>query len=87
MAEVVYMLCAMMSIACTFLLLRRGPWGSSRLLFWAGLCFALLSVNIIILVVDVVILPDIDFHGRMWRNLVGGLAGSLLLFGLVWELT
>lgn len=89
MAEVVYLLCALMSIACAFLLLRGGPRrnGGSKLLFWAGLCFAMLALNNIILVFDLVIMPDFEFHGRMWRNIIGGLGGSLLLFGLVWELT
>jgi hypothetical protein len=87
MAEIVYLLCALMSTACAFLLLRGSQKSGSKLLLWSGLCFALLALNNIVLVVDLVILPDLDFHGRMWRNAIGGLAGSLLLFGLVWELT
>ena len=87
MAEIVYLLCAFMSFICAFLLLRGARSNSSRLLLWAGLCFGFLAINNIILVVDLVILPDIDFQGRMLRNGVSAGAGSLMLFGLIWELT
>lgn len=87
MAEIVYVLCALMSIACAFLLLRGHFVVGSRLLMWAGLCFCFLALNNIVLVVDLVIFPDIEFQGTMWRNAIGASAGSLLLFGLVWELT
>lgn len=88
MAETVYLLCAVMSTACAFLLLRGNPRATgSKLLFWAGLCFALLALNNIILVIDLVIFPELDFAGRIWRNVIGGSAGSILTFGLIWELT
>lgn len=87
MAESVYVLCALMSFACAFLLLRAHSVSGSRLLLWSGLCFGFLALNNIVLVVDLVILPEIDFQGSIWRNGIGAVAGSLLLFGLIWELT
>lgn len=87
MAETVYLLCALMSVACAYLLLRGHHSTGSRLLLWAGLCFGLLAVNNIVLIVDVIILPEIDFQGTVWRNGIGAVGGSLLLFGLIWELT
>jgi hypothetical protein len=54
-----------------------------RLLFWAGLCFAGLMLDNIILYVDVVVVPDVDL--AVWRKLPGMLALMLLVYGLVWE--
>lgn len=87
MAETVYLLCALMSVACAFMLLRGHFASRSQLLLWSGLCFGFLAMNNIVLVVDLVILPELDFHGGLWRSLLGAIAGSLLLFGLIWELT
>ncbi len=87
MAEIVYLLCACMSIACAFMLLRGHFTNQSRLLLWGGLCFGLLALNNIILVVDLVIIPNIEFQGTVWRNGIGATAGCALLFGLIWELT
>lgn len=87
MAETVYFLCALMSIACAFLLLRGHATNGSRLLLWSGICFALLALNNIILVVDLVIIPEVEFQGTLWRNGIGATAGGAMLFGLIWELT
>lgn len=84
MAAVIYSLCALTSITCLVLLWRSWRASGARLLFWAALCFAALSVNNVLLVVDRVLLPaQVDLV--MWR-LVWALAAVLLLvFGLVWE--
>lgn len=87
MGETVYFLCTLTSLACSFLLLRGHFATGSRLLMWGGLCFGFLAVNNIVLIIDVVVLPEIDFHGSIWRSGIGACAGSLLLFGLIWELT
>lgn len=87
MAEIVYLLCALMSVACAFLLLRGHLGNGSRLLLWSGLCFGLLAVNNIILVIDLVIIPEVEFNGTLWRNGIGATAGVAMLFGLIWELT
>lgn len=87
MAEAVYLLCALMSISCAFLLVRSHLASGSRLLLWTGGAFAFLALNNIVLVVDLVILPGYDFHGHIWRNGISAVAGSLLLCGLIWEVT
>jgi hypothetical protein len=74
-----------MSIACAVLLLRGYRKSRSRLLLWSSLAFGAFAVNNLLLFVDTVVLPDIDFHGWMWRNLLGAIAGSLLLFGFIWD--
>lgn len=87
MAELVYILCGLLSLGCAVMLFigyRRTP---THLLLWSCLCFCILTCSNTILVVDLIILPDLDFHGPFWRNLFSAAAGSLLVFGLIWELT
>lgn len=86
MAELVYIMCAVMSSLCAFMLLRNFKGARSALLLWSGLCFAGLALNNIILVIDIVILPDIDFGGPLIRYVLTSLSGTLLLVGLIWEL-
>lgn len=87
MAESVYLLCTILSIACAVMLLRGYRKTPSHLLLWSSACFGLMAVNNIILFTDVVLLPDVDFGGVVLRNVTGATAGSLLLFGLIWELS
>jgi hypothetical protein len=84
MAAGIYSLCALTSITCLVLLWRRWRSTGARLLFWAALCFAGLSVNNVLLVLDRVIWPvEVDLS---WARLGSALvAVALLLFGLIWE--
>jgi len=83
MAALTYSLCALAALLCTVLLLA-GYWRSHyRLLLWSGICFAGLTLNNVLLVLDKVLLPDIDFS--LWRSLAALGAMSVLLFGLIWE--
>jgi hypothetical protein len=83
MAEAVYILCAATSVACALLLLRGYRATRTRLLFWSSLCFAGLSINNLLLLVDRLVVPDVDLY--LWRNLVGLVSMMILLFGLVRE--
>ena len=83
MAEAVYLLCAATSILCAFLLFRKYLSSKSRLLFWSSLCFAGLALNNVLLFVDLVIVPDVDF--TLWRAVLALGAMLVLIFGLVWE--
>jgi hypothetical protein len=87
MAEIVYALCAILSSACAYLLFKGYQESKSKLLMWSCLSFCFLALNNVILFVDVVLLPTIDFGGVSWRTIAGAIAGSLLLFGLIWETT
>jgi hypothetical protein len=84
MASLVYALCALTSLTC-FVLLWRG-WCASRhrLLFWSALCFAGMTLNNFLLVLDKVVFPtQVDLSTV---RLLAALAAVLLLvFGLVWE--
>jgi hypothetical protein len=82
MAAAVFLLSALISLACAALLLRSFARSRSGLLLWAGLCFIGLSVNNLLLLLDEVA-DDVDLAS--WRT-APALAGMLaLVFGLVWE--
>lgn len=83
MAPLIYALCALASAACSVLLWRGYSKTRVRLLFWSSACFALQTLNNVLLVVDKVIYPDIDL--RAWRLLAAFVAACLLLYGLIWE--
>lgn len=83
MAALIYFLCALTCLAAFVLLLRSWRLTRYRLLFWSALCFAALSFNNILLVVDKLFLPQVDLTTL---RLLAALAGILLmLFGLIWE--
>ena len=83
MAATVYVLCALTSLLCTVLLLRAWLAHRQRLVLWTGLGFAGLTLNNVLLVVDLAIFPDVDL--QLLRDSSGLIALSVLLFGLIWE--
>jgi len=83
-APLIYSLCALTSITCWVLLWRSWRASRARLLFWSALCFAALSVNNVLLVVDKVIFP-VEVSLYTWRLVAALAAVLLLLFGLIWE--
>jgi hypothetical protein len=84
-AEIVYTLCAMTSIACATLLTRSYLATRSRLLLWASLCFVGLALNNVLLVVDLIVVPETDLSA--WRPVPALLGLALLLFGFIGEST
>jgi hypothetical protein len=82
-ALVVYVLCALTSLACAILLLRGYRRSRARLLLWSGLCFACFFLNNVLLVVDVQVFPSHDLSVARSLPLVAGVA--FLLYGLIWE--
>lgn len=83
MAAGIYLLCALTSLTCFGLLFRSWRRTRAWLLFWSWLCFAGLSFNNILLVLDKLVLPEVDLG---FLRLATALASLLLLlFGLVWE--
>ncbi len=83
MAEAVYVLSTITSVACAWLLLRAYTRTRSRLLLWSGLCFVGLGLTDIARIIDQLAFPDTDL--ATWR-LVPAAAGTLLLvYGLVWD--
>ena len=79
----VYLLCFLTSSACALLLTRSYRRTASRLLLWSALCFALLAANNLVVIVDLLILPEMDF--RVARLALALAAVGVLLFGFIWE--
>jgi hypothetical protein len=84
LAGLVYLLCAITSLLCMFLLLSRFRRTRSRLLFWSALCFVCLAANNTLLFVDLVIFPTEVDLGAV-RLLFSGGGVLLLLVGFIWE--
>jgi hypothetical protein len=81
---VLFLLAMLTSIGCMWLLLRAYARNRVRLLFWTGLCFVFLSVNNVVLFVDVIVLPtQVDLRlVRLGAALVGI---ACLLYAFIWE--
>ena len=76
-------MCALTSVACAVLLLRRYRSSRTRLLFWASLCFLGFALNNIMLFVDLVLLPHVDLF--FWRTVPALIGVTLFIYGLIWE--
>jgi hypothetical protein len=82
-AKITYFLGALTSVACAWLLLRAYARSRFRLLLWSGLCFAGLTLNNALLVLDRLVFTEVDL-GPL-RLVTAFVALALLVFGLVWE--
>lgn len=83
MDKLIYTLCAMTAGTCALLLLRGYLRTRFRLLLWSGLCFAGLTANNVLLVLDRIIFLEVDLSS--WRLVVALAAVLLLIYGLVME--
>ena len=84
MASVVYSLCAITCVICAGLLARGYLRSRARLLLWSTLCFAALTVNNLLLVIDrVVFMEQIDLY-RL-RLVVAVIGLGILVYGLIWD--
>lgn len=82
-AQIVYVLCSLTSIACAALLWRSYMRTRQRLLLWTGIFFIAIAGNSVTLVVDLMIVPGVDLSAlRICMALVGF---CFLLYGLIWE--
>ena len=82
-AEIVYMLCALTSLACAILLARGYRPSRARILLWSTVCFVLLALNNLLLFLDLVIFPAVDLTPL--RDLTGVFGVGILVVGLIWD--
>jgi hypothetical protein len=80
----VYVLCFLTSAICAWLLARGYMRSKARLLMWSAMCFALLAANNLLVVIDMMVLPDRTF--RLERLEIMLAAVGVLLIGFVWDL-
>jgi hypothetical protein len=83
MAELIYGLCTILSLAIAVMLWRQHRRSPTRMIYWTALCFTGLALSNLVLVVDKLVFPDIDL--RVLRHSISLLSIGLLLFGLVYE--
>ena len=81
---ILFLLAIVTSLACTILLFRGYLQTSLRILMWSALCFVCLTVNNLLLFIDLVLLPQgIDLRAfRHGTALVGML---FLIYGFIHE--
>lgn len=83
MDALIYSLCALTALTCSWLLLKTYRRSGYKLLLWGGLCFVGLTLNNILLIVDKFAVPHIDLS--TWRLLVALAALLVFLYGLIWD--
>jgi hypothetical protein len=83
MAQTVYLLATVTSLACALMLWRGYSRSGTKFLLWSSLCFFGLALNNVLLFVDLVLVPEIDLS--LWRNLAALAGLGLLLYGLIWD--
>jgi len=81
---VLFALAVLTSLACTLLLFRGYLQTRLRILMWSALCFVCLSINNMLLFVDLVILPsDVDL--RVFRHGTALVGMLFLIYGFIRE--
>jgi len=83
MAETVYLLCAATSLGCAFALLRGYRKMRTRLLFWSCACFLCFAATNVLLFIDLVLVPGVDFGNLRNTFTLAGLL--MLLYGMIWD--
>jgi hypothetical protein len=83
MVGLIYLLCALTALLCAWLLLKAYRGSGYKLLLWGGLCFAGLTLNNILLIVDKFVVPFADLS--TWRLLLALVSVSVFLYGLIWD--
>jgi hypothetical protein len=81
--QIVYILCALTSLACAVLLVRGYVRSKARILLWSALCFVFLFANNVFLYLDVIILPWVNLTA--FRDITSFLAAAILVWGLIWD--
>ena len=82
-AAVVYVLCAVTSVFAAVLLVRAYRESRSKLIFWSAVCFVGFALSNVVLVVDLLAVPDVDLS--LWHRVPNLLAVLALVYGLVTE--
>jgi hypothetical protein len=83
-AALVYLLCALTSVACAVMLVRRYRASRVRLLLWSSICFFGLALNNILLFVDLVLTTS-DVNLLIVRTVPAVIGYGVLLWGFIWE--
>ena len=80
----VYLLCFGTSGACAWLLARSYRTSRARFLMWSALCFFFLACNNLLVVFDLLVVPQMSL--QIPRLLCSLCAVAVLLFGFIWDM-
>ena len=81
---ILFLLAVATSLACTVLLIRAYLETRLRILMWSGLCFVCLTVNNLVLFIDLVVLPSgVDL--RLIRHGTALVGMLFLIYGFIRE--
>lgn len=83
MVGLIYLLCALTALLCFWMLLKAYRSNGYKLLLWGALCFAGLTLNNTLLIVDKFLIPYIDLS--LWRLLLALASVMVFLYGLIWD--
>jgi hypothetical protein len=81
---IVLALAALTSFGCMVLLFRGYARTGARMLFWSALCFVFLSLNNLLLFVDIIVFPT-EMDLRLYRGLAALAGIACLLYAFIWE--
>ena len=81
MPKLVYILCALTSMACAVLLYRQHRRTPGPLVFWSTGCFICFALTNILLFVDLIVLPQIDLSVIRSSLTLAGMV--MMLYGLI----
>ena len=83
-AAIIYAACTLTSGGCAWLLARGYHSSGARLLFWATWCFVGLTIDNILLFIDLSLTPrTVDLF--YWRTIPAAVGLTVMIYGLIWE--
>jgi hypothetical protein len=80
----VFGLCLAASAACAALLGRAYLMTRTKLLLWTAVSFGFFAINNLVLVIDMLVLPQVDLWA--WRTASAAAGLAVLLVGFIWEM-
>jgi hypothetical protein len=83
MVGLIFLLCALTAMLCSWLLLKAFRRNRYKLLLWGGLCFMGLTLNNTLLLIDRLVVPYVDLS--VWRSLLALVSLMVFLYGLIWD--
>ena len=83
MAEAIYLLCAATCLVAAAMLLRQYRRRGTPLLLWSFIAFVGLSINNVLVYVDLVLVTNLDLSTP--RAAAGAIAMLVLVYGLIGE--
>jgi hypothetical protein len=81
---VLFVLALVTSLACTVLLYRAYLKTHLRILLWSALCFVCLTVNNLLLFIDIVVLP-VEVDLRVFRHATALVGMLFMIYGFIRE--